>query len=445
MARRIAGWLTSSSLLLLACGDSATTSTADSGVTTATSSVTTASTSGSSTATSGETTAGSDTQASTSSESDTGSTTILYDVAPDDDAGPVGSACQQAEAENSNQGCEFWAVDLPNAWQVVLQPGAEDQLYAIVATNTSESPANVSVYPGNEDTPLDSATIPGGGLQVFTFDNALGTKPQENSYGTAYRVVSDRPITVYQFNPLDNSTKVYSNDASLLFPSHVLGSDYTAITGDAVQIVGKNAGAFVTVVGLEDDTVIEFFPPVGIPLYPGVLKLTVDRGQTYTLMSNAVLSPLQNDPGQGNLSGTRVEASKPVAVFSGNVCSFEPSPWIDCCCDHLEHQLLPLEAWGHGYVVVAAPPNLGDEEDKVRVRVTGSFDGTQLSYAPAAPPGAPTMINAYQTVVFEADAPFIVSSDRPFAVYQFILSNEYITVDPTPNDDADNGWWPGDP
>lgn len=152
-------------------------------------------------------------------------------------------------------------------------------------------------------------------------------------------------------------------------------------------------------------------------------------------MSNAVVSLLQNEAGQGNLSGTRIAADKPVAVFSGNVASFEPTPQNGCCADHLEHQMLPLSAWGDAYAVVAA----------VRVRITGSFDGTTLLYSPAPPPGAPAVIDAYQTVAFTANASFIVSGDPPFAVTEFLLSNEVVTVDPTPEDDSDNLTFVGDP
>lgn len=376
---------------------------------------------------------------------------IKYDLGVEtSDTGPTGTACQMAEAAQSNQGCLFWAVDLPNAWKVTLSPAPEEQTYAIVAANTGGETAGVIVYAGADGTPLQSANIGDGQIHVFKFDNSHGTKNRENSVGLAYRVESDQPITLYQFNPLDNSTEVFSNDASLLFPAHVLDKDYTAVTGDGMRLLGPggdfNAGAFVTVVATEDDTVIDLYPPKGIPLYPGATSVQIDRGQTYTLMSNAVLSLLQNTAGQGNLSGTRVAATKKVAVFSGNVASFEPTPQQGCCADHLEHQMLPLSAWGRGYAVVPAPPNTdNDQEDKVRVRITGSFDGTKLSYSPAIPPGAPATIDAYETVTFVATSPFIVSSEQTFAVTQFLLSNAVITEDPTPDDDADNGFWPGDP
>jgi hypothetical protein len=362
-----------------------------------------------------------------------------------DDEGPgEGTACEQAAAYNSSQGCEFWATDLPNAWQVGLSPGAEDQPYGIVVTNTASETATVEIFVGKQGTPIDAAEIAPGALKVFKFGNSLGLDSQGNTTGFAYRVESDLPVTAYQYNPLDNSNPVYSNDASLLFPTHVLDTDYTAITGDALWIVNANGGAFVTAVANEDDTTVTFYPPLGITMYAGETTVTLDRGETYTMMSNDVAAVWQEDAGQGNLSGLRVAADKPVAVFSGNVCSWEPTPHQHCCCDHLEHQMLPLTAWGQAYIVSLAPPASETEDDNVRVRMVGSFDDTTLSYSPSAPPGAPTTLNAYQTVVFTTSTSFVVTGDKPFAVAEFLMSNEAVTVDPTPDNLEDN-FFTGDP
>ncbi|MFV8756821.1 IgGFc-binding protein [Nannocystaceae bacterium ST9] len=364
--------------------------------------------------------------------------------AGDDEGTGEGTACEQAAAQESNQGCEFWAVDLPNAWQIGLQAGAEDQAFGIVVTNTAADAASVAVYAGSQGTPLEADTIAPGALRVFTFDNALGITPEGNTKGLAYRIESDRPVTAYQYNPLDNATPVYSNDASLLFPTHVLDLDYTAITGDALWLTTANGGAFVTAVASEDDTLVTFYPPVDVTMYPGNYVAVLNRGETYTMMSNEVSAPWMNEAGLGNLSGLRVASDKPVAVFSGNVCSWEPTPMEACCCDHMEHQMLPLTAWGQGYLVSTAAPASASEDDDVRVRIVGSFDGTALSYSPSAPPGAPTTIDAYQTVVFTTTSSFAVSGDKPFAVAEFLMSNEAVTIDPTPSDPDDN-FFSGDP
>jgi hypothetical protein len=398
------------------------------------------------------TTLGGDGDGESGSSSSSNSTSPLLDMAPDDgmmtagdeDTVGEGTACEQAAATASSQGCEFWATDLPNAWQVSLGPSAEEQPFGIVVTNTASETVHVEVFVGKQGAPLETADIAAGALRVFKFGNELGITSIGNTKGLAYRIESDLPVTAYQYNPLDNSNPVYSNDASLLFPTHVLDNDYTAITGDALWMVNANGGAFVTAVATEDDTTVTFYPPAGITMYPGNNVAVLQRGETYTMMSNEVGAIWDEVAGQGNLSGLRVAADKPVAVFSGNVCSWEPTPHQYCCCDHLEHQMLPLNAWGEAYIVSKAAPASDGEDDNVRVRIVGSFDGTALSYSPSAPPGAPTTIDAYETFVFTSMSSFIVTGDKPFAVAEFLMSNEAITVDPTPGDPDDN-FFIGDP
>ena len=92
--------------------------------------------------------------------------------------------------------------------------------------------------------------------------------------------------------------------------------------------------------------------------------------------------------------------------------------------------MLPLTAWGNEYVVPLAPaPGNAASNNRAGYRITGAFDGTSLIYDPAAPAGAPATVNAYQTFRFESTTPFTVRSsdpDKPFAVTEFLLSNQAI-------------------
>ena len=344
-----------------------------------------------------------------------------------------GDPCADAEEQESNQGCLFWAVDLPNAW--VGTPSPDNHQYAVVVANTvPDASANVQVFTGTGTTPVDSAVVPSG--QIFTFAlPSLNVPERQNSYDrTAYRIESDVPVTAYQFNPLDNTTQVFSNDASLLFPVHSWGQEYTAITGDGIQLAESaggtpdNAGSFVSVVANEDGTVVDFFPTA--PIYAGATTgIVLNRGQVATIISNATTSGVPGTAGLGNMSGTRVSADKPVAVFSGSVATIEPQPG-QCCADHLEHQMLPLTAWGTGYTAVPpAVPGNPTSTNPAAYRITGAFDQTSLQYSPSAPPGAPTTINAQQTVRFQTNQPFTVTTtdtQKPFALTQFLLSNQAI-------------------
>lgn len=349
----------------------------------------------------------------------------LSSDASSDDGPPEDDACGDGL---SNKGCVFWAVDLPNVSIAPLLVAPHLQPFAVVAANTSSTvPANVAIYSGDGSTPIDSATVGVGEVVTFV-PAAQNIEPGATTIsGVAYRIESDVPITAYQFNPLDNTSEVYSNDASLLFPEHVLSKDYTAITGSANIVADdgfngpiKNTGGFVSVVATEDDTTVTLYPTGA--LHPGPYKdVVLSRGQ--------VLTGIAAQKGEaGNLSGTRVAADKRVAVFSGSVATSEPTNTTKCCADHVEHQMLPLEAWGSAYLVAPAVGAQVSGDRKSLYRISAAYDGTELEYSPAAPEGAPTTLNAYQTAEILTKTPFIVRSKDPkksFSVTQFLLSAQY--------------------
>jgi hypothetical protein len=358
-----------------------------------------------------------------------------------DEGGSLGG-CDDLDQLPTNQGCEFWAVDLPNVSAVLpftLDVVPADQQFAVVVVNPSDvESADVQIYQGNGSIAVDGGAVPFDTMRVFQLPALSITPGQTTSDGQAYRIESDLPIIAYQFQPLDNTSPVYSNDATILYPSHVLTGDYTAITGDATfddddgfGVNDVNTGAFVSVVATVDDTLVTLHPTGA--LQPGAFEdVLLARGQVLTGISSE-----RGAPSWGNLSGTRVIADQPVAVFSGSVSTSEPSSPSVCCADHLEHQMLPLSAWGSSYVAAPAAAAQGQGSDASLFRITAVFDDTELQYDPAAPPGAPTTLQAEETLAFISDAPFTVRAldeNKSFTVSQFLLSNQYFSAFSRPGD-----------
>ena len=376
----------------------------------------------------------------TTTSGDSGSSSTADDTAGDgtkldvgggaDLGGSASIGCDDIEELPTNQGCEFWAVDLPNVSVVAgITPPHEQQFAVVVSNPSTEEGAQVDIFVGDEAMAIDGGPVPGQTMRVFTLPAMSIAPATTGAGGTAYRIESDRPIVAYQFQPLDNTDPVFSNDASILLPTHVLGDDYSALTGDATLVAtdafsssDTNTGAFVSVVATEDATTLSLFPTA--TLHPGTIEnVMLDRGEVFTAISSE-----RGAPSWGNLSGTRVVADAPVAVFGGSVATSEPSSSSACCADHVEHQLLPLTAWGTAYLASPTPAAMGPGDDATVYRITAAFDGTTLEYDPAPPAGAPTSLDAFETVSFVTDAPFSVraaQADQPFAVAQFLLSNNY--------------------
>jgi hypothetical protein len=351
---------------------------------------------------------------------------VIYDVGSRADLGaaPTGS-CAEAEQVQSAGGCLFWGVDLPNSREGAQGGDAESQQYAIVvANNSADVSATVRVFVGDEPQSIDEIVVAPEGTHAFELPAASIDPEQSSSDGVAYRVESDVPITAYQFNPLENIL-VYSNDATVLWPDHALTTDYTAVTDDATSL----APTFVSVVATVDGTHVEAFPTTELAIV-GAPEAVIDRGEVFTIISLLADAEPTN---AGNLSGTRIVADQPVAAFSGNVTApIIPAGagWVGgsriCCADHMEHQLIPLQAWGRSYAV-ATPAPAYYAVDPARYRISGAFDDTALVYDPVAPAGAPTSIDGGETLVFETDLSFTVTSGdpaKPFAVTQFLPSGD---------------------
>lgn len=349
----------------------------------------------------------------------------------------IGNArtCEAVSFIATNAGCEFWAVDLPNIWEPSSPYSlnvASDQQFAVVVANIADDVnAHVSVFVGTEATALEEATVGPLGTYAFLLPSSLQLDPVANGGGTAFRVESDVPITAYQFQPLDNVTPVYSNDATSLLPAHVLQTDYIAVTdfGREVNVYPSGwtetavpAGAFVTVVATEDETRVDLFP-TEVLVDGGWQGIRLNRGNTFTIISD----PSNVAVIDGSLSGTRVIADKPVAVFSGNIAAGVPAGATECCLDHVEHQLLPTVAWGTRYVAAPPPdPDVITSNDPVVVRLVGAYDDTPLVYPAGKPAGAPDTIHAHQDIELSTTEPIIVESSdeaKPFSLTQYLYNS----------------------
>lgn len=358
-----------------------------------------------------------------------------FDTAPPPGGDGLPPTCDEVADTKTNLGCRFWAVDLPNDSRgTPNSPPAADQQFAVVVANSSSlQTANVSVFMATGATPIASAAVAPDATHTFALAplNIDAVAPSVD--GLAFRIEADVPVTAYQFNPLDNTVPVYSNDASVLLPEHALASDYTAVTAHSI-LLGSSpddndpvlAPAFISVVGIEDGTTVDV-SATG-QLLPGPVSQTIDRGQVYTLMSDLEV----------NLSGSRIVADAPVAVFSGNVATNLPRQTGGCCADHIEQQMVPTASWGTSYAAV--PPSAPNgSSDPAEYRIMAAFDGTELLYCPRRPAGAPSQLDAGEGLTFVTGSPFTVSTadpDAPILVTQYLLSQEALDNDDATGDPA---------
>ncbi|HEY4105849.1 MAG TPA: IgGFc-binding protein [Polyangiaceae bacterium] len=301
--------------------------------------------------------------------------------------------CEEANARQSNVGCEYYAVDLDNA-KIDDTLNAAAQQYAVVVSNPqTDVSTDVTIEqddsdPGTKNAPttIATATIPPLSLRVFRLGprEVDGSPPGEFNTGTntaltrhAYRIHTTFPVVAYQFSPLDN-VNVFSNDASLLKPTEalvplsndvvptyvVLGWPQTiANTSDPDTNFSPqnpvNLRAFLTLVGTQSETHIHLDSTTrilgdgkSIPPTPAGGSLDFDLGAFDVLN-------LETDDFNADFTGSVVSTNAPLVVFSGSEASdapfFQSLSDRQCCADHLEEQLDPIRTTGQNFVATVSP------------------------------------------------------------------------------------------
>ncbi len=302
--------------------------------------------------------------------------------------------CADAASVRSNVGCEYFAVDLDNAY-IDPTSNAAAQQYAVVVSNPDRDvTARVTItqddsLPGEppQISVIATGKVQPRSLTVFKLGPREVDGSPEGEYDTgtgtaltrrAFKVVADFPVVAYQFNPLENAN-VFSNDASLLRPVTALAPSLTkgellpayAVLGWPQTIAHTDdpntnfsatdpidLRAFLTLVGTRPDTRVRLtttariIPGGPVPETPkgGVVDLVL---QPYEVLN------LETGGFNADFTGSIVEADGPVVVFSGSEASdapfFQKLSERSCCADHLEEQLDPIRTAGMRFIAPHGP------------------------------------------------------------------------------------------
>ena len=375
--------------------------------------------------------------------------------------GECTTECDVAEDSPSNIGCEFWAVHLPNERATALGIPAYETTWGVVLANVSPTTARVTIdyndAPPGQPLQLKLVTvvdIPPLGLRQIQLPkrHITGEPKQPDPPGPpytwlssgAFRITSSAPIIAYQLNTLTND---YSNDASLLLPRSGLGTLHrilgyptaNPIIVPGLAVAGMPDHSSVTVVGVYPDTTVTITASTttlgnsqGIPaLQPGE-KVTVKLGpyDVFNLASDGI---------PGDMTGTIVESTQPVAVFSSGeraILPMDPSklpnprpdwgPDSDVCCtDHIEEQIFPVTSLGTKFVITRSPPRTkGTYLEPDLLRFLGVAETTKVMTT-LPPPDHQFTLEPGQVREVWTTTDALVWSDKPLMIGQLLVSQTY--------------------
>jgi hypothetical protein len=338
---------------------------------------------------------------------------IKYDVLAEDIPPGTGgeTTCEEVEQSLTSAGCQFMPVIGKDHWE---------NDWAVVAANTGSLDASVELVSKDGEV-LEAAIVEPGDLHVFQLMGDVLTDhelPVWTATGTkALLLESDAPIVAYQFAPLAYPEGAAA-DASMLLPTHVWDDDHLIAL---YEHVGQS---FFMVASLEGDNELTISAPPGFVGNTfegaGLVDFGVQPTQNITLGSQGVLRIVTDD--YSDLTGFRVQSSKPAAVFAGSPGMLIPKPTAASARDYLEEQVPPRAAWGSSYAAVKFRAR-GGEIDVYRF--VAAQDGTLIELS--GDYSDSFSLDAGEWMDVSTAASFFAQGSAPFLLEHLMVSQDQTT------------------
>ncbi len=340
---------------------------------------------------------------------------------------------------NNNLGNEFW-MSFPPCYE---QGGNDNQLVLYVS---SQVETNVKVEIPGRGVVKTQKTVPND-IIFFSLSPAEGqpfnkspnqAAPSQDLYtGAGVHVIADDPVVVYGVTRFQ-----FTSDSFLAIPVNSLGTEYvvSAYADMSAMYPGFNLPSETTITAAYDDTKV-FFTLGGNALTTTNNGMTEGKTRTYTLNKGDVVA-ISSVTSEGDVSGSYVRSTKPVAVVSGNQCANVPT--IIRWCDYIVEMQQPMHAWSTAYHVPSFATRQHTPYVKVYAKKPGTvvwMDNTQFGIIQKGKGGSEGLGFIHKPVADGEPTPHVIWSEDPIYVEVFNRGQEAdnITSDPfqmtmTPSD-----------
>jgi hypothetical protein len=359
--------------------------------------------------------------------------------------GPAGvceGACAPLTLGNTYYGCDYYPTVTGNAV-------GNNFNFAVAISNTSGVIANVTIDGGGLTVPITLAVQPGDvATQTLPWIHELKLcsgptssdclTPQvfgANIVDGSYHLRTTAPVTVYQFNPLEytnGSDFSYSNDASLLLPTNAWTGNYIAATWARFDANAPDTWpGLMAITAAQDGTQVTITTTATTNAAPSVPVFQPGVPQTVTLNAGDVLEIASfgtyGSPLPDNLTGSVVNADKPVQVIAGHYCTYIPDLSTGAC-DHIEESMFPIETLSNRYIVTApAVRNIPAGKRQI-VRIVATEANTTLTYDPPQAGGPAAIAAASQYVDLPmGSADYLLTASHKVLVMQFMEGQDPIS------------------
>jgi Listeria/Bacterioides repeat len=274
------------------------------------------------------------------------------------------SVYAQSTSTAANAGREFYITYLRNSGRITtLQMKVVVHKACYITAKYNNQP---SAYWNNWNNTL---VQPGIYTDGVTYDDVVNTSTQKTN--KSITLTSTEDVNVYAINYYNAST-----DGTCILPTPTWGTEYRLATG-----VPYSDGSLYSVVAKENNTVV-----------------TLHNNSTVTLNTGEVYHYFHT---LTDITGMKVSATKPVALYSGAGASYGPSQSPLYCGsyllgsssgDHIYEQLWSIDKWGKDFFAwpILTPNGFGKwggmlaliaNEDVTTITISGDINGgTPIDY-----------------------------------------------------------------
>ncbi len=272
------------------------------------------------------------------------------------------AACAMTERNDGVRGCRFYGVQMDN---VDYDDGRS---LMVLLSNADAVPVRARIEVRDSDgawvtTQADVINVLGG----TRIEIARPVLDVGVTVGGAYRVDTEGPVTAVQIVSDDADRKSRSSGGTVLRPAQAIGFDYLALTSSAdgseavLETPGSRGGAAtITVIATVANTNVHLaLTAPAMVSEGGIVDSPPLSYDVPPMQEGDVLQIFSTTPG-GDLTGSRVTADFPIAVFSGNVfTSYGYASTGANGGDLVVEQLPPTASWGLAYVGARLSPQIG--------------------------------------------------------------------------------------
>ena len=230
---------------------------------------------------------------------------------------------------------------------------------------TSDVATDVTIqYPVGSPTFVTTVGLTPGQVTVVPLPTQTHTNwPSGQIRDNALRLSSSEEFVVYLV-----SRQAATSDAGMALPVDALGTSYVVTTYAGSLAHGGDRPQFLVVAPF-DNTTVTIDPAGDIRTPTGAItadpfSIVLDRGEGFRGESVSRLF---------DLTGSLIDADRPVFVVNGNICTNVPSTTV--ACDHVYEVAHPVTSWGTSALVANLPNRSGGSI----YRVVASVDGTDVT------------------------------------------------------------------